>query len=199
MAVMCLGNPVAAQDCGCEGGGVVSGHGHHSGMGIGGHVQQKLNRFVGSGFNGSSGVLDADGMTQPVDTITATKPLDTLKFAAFDHFSPNRLYAYSQHGIEAGWTHKWNQDKMNEYPWHGGNSYWRFGTPTALVVPPTAGFHTTYRWGVGQTTSYPIYHQFGRNGAGMIGGGGGGGFSAAPYWPSSTNQHGVYPVRGPWN
>lgn len=137
-------------------------------------------------------------MTQPVDTVVGTNPLAATRWALHDHYSPNHLYAYSKHGVEASWTHAWNQQRMQCYPWHGGYSYWRFGTPTALVVPPTAAFQTTYRWGVGQTTSDPINHQFGRGG-GRISDGGEGMFRSTPYWPSSTNQFGVYPVRGPWN
>ena len=142
------------------------------------------------------GGVGADGMVQPVYTPRPLTPAEALPLSATDHFSPHPLYAYSPHGVEASWTHNWNKQQMNNHPWHGGHNYWRFGTPTALVVPPTAAFHTTYRWGVGQTTSTPIYHQFGTGGAGMIGGGGG--FSNTPYWPSSTNQFGVYPVRAPW-
>ncbi len=107
------------------------------------------------------------------------------------------LYAHSHHGRQATKTHRWNQAQMDVHPWHGDYSYWRFGTPTALVVPPTAGFQTNYSWGVGRTTSTPIYHQFGSGDAGIIGGGEGM-FSPTPYWPSNTNQFGVYPVRGPW-
>jgi hypothetical protein len=153
--------------------------------------------MVASRMRGGPGIIGEDGMTQPVDTVIATNPLATARWGLQDHYSPNRFYAYSKHGVEASWTHLWNQQQLQNYPWHGGNSYWRFGVPTALVVPPTAAFQTTYRWGVGQTTSDPIYHQFGRGG-GRISDGGEGMFPAAPYWPSSTNQFGVYPVRGPW-
>ena len=142
------------------------------------------------------GPTGADGMVQPVFTYKPLSTSESFRLAVTDHFSPAPFYAYSTHGVESAWTHNWNKQQMMSNPWHGGNSYWRFGTPTALVVPPTAGFQTNYGWGVGQTTSTPIYHQFGRGGAGMIGGGAH--FPNAPYWPSNTNQMGVYPVRAPW-
>jgi hypothetical protein len=82
-------------------------------------------------------------------------------------------------------------------PWHGGHYFLQTGQPTALVVPPTVGQQGRFAWGVGQNTLVPVYHQFG-SGVGM-GGGGTGMFQATPIWPSSTDQFGVYPVRGPWN
>lgn len=120
-----------------------------------------------------------------------------MALAARDHFSPHPVYAYSRRGIDAQRIHQWNASQASMRSWHGGYNYWQYQAPTALVVPPTAAFHTEYAWGVGQTRSMPIYHQFGREnaGGGVIGGEG---FSNTPYWPSSTQQFGVYPVRGPW-
>lgn len=121
---------------------------------------------------------------------------ESLLFAAKDPFSPHPLYAYSANGIDASMTHKWNQQMAQQKSWHEGYNYWRWNRPTALVVPPTAAFATQYSWGVGQTKSLPIYHQFGRMNPGS--GGGSGMYASQPYWPSSTQQMGVYPVRASW-
>jgi hypothetical protein len=122
-------------------------------------------------------------------------PGAALYHGAHDHFSPRPVYAYSHAGIDATRMNQWNQNQAAIYPWHGNYSYWRWGVPTALVVPPTAVFQSEYNWGVAQTKSLPIYHQFGRE---YVGGEAVPGmFPAKPYWPSSTNQFGVYPVRAP--
>ena len=113
-----------------------------------------------------------------------------------DHFSPHPWYAYSKSGIDAQRIHQWNQSQASTRSWQQGYNYWRYGMPTALVVPPTASYQTEYAWGVGQTRSMPIYHQFGRSNPGP--GNGEGSFSNTPIPPSNTNQFGVYPVRGPW-
>lgn len=134
------------------------------------------------------------GMTQPVCT---DKRLGGSLFAFHDRYSPYPHYAYGRNGVRASWEHSWNQNRAQITPWHGGHQYWRFGTPTALVVPPTAAFQTSYAWGVGQTRSMPINHQFGK--AQGFGSGPGTGFAPTPYWPSNTEQFGVYAVRGPWN
>jgi hypothetical protein len=110
------------------------------------------------------------------------------------HLHPHPVYAQSRAGEIAAQTHAWNQQMAAGVPWHGGHSYWRWGVPTALVVPPTSAYQTEYNWGVAQTRSFPIYHQFGRNYSES----GGGEFPPKPYWPSSTNQFGVYPVRAPF-
>jgi hypothetical protein len=81
--------------------------------------------------------------------------------------------------------------------WHGYYSHTGWGTPVALVVPPTAENQTHWGWGVGNTRITPIAPQFGRN----YGGPGWtvpGALRATPRWPSDTDQFGVYPVRGPW-
>ncbi|MEQ1828106.1 MAG: hypothetical protein ABL921_19255 [Pirellula sp.] len=104
-------------------------------------------------------------------------------------------------GYNAGWiTHSswgdyWAQNQSMQRPWHGEYYWLRTGQPTALVVPPTVTMQSNYSWGVSQNTMTPVYHQFGGHAAT---GGGGGQFKATPYWPSHTNQFGVYPVRGPW-
>jgi hypothetical protein len=140
---------------------------------------------------------DAEGMVQTND-VGFVGPLRSAKMALHDPFSPSPYYAYSNRGINSGLTHQWNQSEAAGRPWHGDFNNWRWGEPTALVVPPTAAYQSSYAWGVGQVRSTPIHHQFGRGSAGMIGGGGGGQFSNTPYWPSSTDQFGVYPVRAPW-
>lgn len=89
----------------------------------------------------------------------------------------------------------WAQNQSMQKPWHGEYYYLRTGQPTALIVPPTVVMQQNYSWGVSQNTMTPVYHQFGGH---APTGSGGGVFKATPYWPSHTNQFGVYPVRGPW-
>ncbi len=89
----------------------------------------------------------------------------------------------------------WAQNQSMQRPWHGEYYYLRTGQPTALIVPPTVVMQQNYSWGVSQNTVTPVYHQFGGH---APTGSGGGVFKATPYWPSHTNQFGVYPVRGPW-
>lgn len=141
--------------------------------------------------------FDAEGMVTTND-VGRINPARSAAYALRDPYSPHRYYSYSNQGIQAGLTHQWNQQEAAARPWHGDYNYWRWAEPTALVVPPTAAYHSTYAWGVGQTRSTPIHHQFGRQGAGMINAGGEGMFSNTPYWPSSTEQFGIYPVRAPW-
>jgi hypothetical protein len=81
--------------------------------------------------------------------------------------------------------------------WHGYYYHTGWGTPVALVVPPTAENQTHWGWGVGNTRITPIAPQFGRN----YGGPGWnvpGALLPTPRWPSDTDQFGVYYVRGPW-
>ena len=47
-------------------------------------------------------------------------------------------------------------------PWHGDYYEAAWGTPVALVVPPTAEYQTNYRWGVGGYRVTPISPQFQR-------------------------------------
>ena len=142
--------------------------------------------------------MDADGMTMSTYDKRLSLPR-SLKMAAHGNpYTPEKLYTYNNTGVLAQRTHSWNQQEAAGRPWHGDYQNWRWREPTALVVPPTASYQTSYAWGVGQVRSTPIHHQFGRQDAGMIGGGGGEGFSRTPYWPSSTEQFGLYPVRAPW-
>jgi len=155
---------------------------------------QLRSRLGGRGaiYNG----LGADAMTT-TNEVGRVSPVKTLNGALHNRFSPNRIYTYSNTGIKAGQTHQWNQQEAMSRPWHGNYQYWRYGEPTALVVPPTAGYQASYGWGVGQVRNFPIHHQYGRGGAGMMGGGAGTG-TPSPYWPSHTDQLGGYSVRSHW-
>ena len=128
-------------------------------------------------------------------------PARAVGYALGDHFSPQPFYAYNSHGLDATRTDYWNRNTAApQYSWHGNYNYWRWGQPTALVVPPTVAFQTEYNWGVAQTRSIPVYHQFTGgmgSGAGSVSGAAGA-FRNTPYWPNSTSQSGIYPVRGPW-
>lgn len=140
---------------------------------------------------------DAEGMTMS-NYDERIGPLSTVGMALHNPYTPERLYTYSNHGVLAQNTHTWNQEQAAGYPWHGNYQYWRYAQPTALVVPPTASYQSSYAWGVGQVRSTPIHHQFGRLNAGMIESGDGTAALRAPYRPSSTDQFGIYPVRAPW-
>ena len=85
--------------------------------------------------------------------------------------------------------------RAQRYCWHSGYYNTQWGAPTALVVPPTAGYITEYGWGVTNTRIRRIDHQFYRNAPTMQGFGGA---TPMPHWPSDTTQMGYYPVRGPW-
>ena len=83
------------------------------------------------------------------------------------------------------------------YPWHGSHYHAAWGMPVVQVVPPTATRQAHWGWGVGNSRTTTIWHQYWRNypGAGVYNGKM---FSPTPYWPSDTDQFGVYHVRGPW-
>lgn len=184
-AALCLtASSAQAQSCGCGSGKVKRAAGALI------HAPGKL----AATLNGGGATFDAQGRVQPQTSFV--NPRTTLKLAAQDHFSPNPVYAYSGQGTRAGRTHSWNQDQQSANSWHGGYKTWRYDQPTAVVVPPTASYQSTYAWGVGQTRSTPIHHQFGR-GAGSSGGPAGG-YENTPYFPSNTNQFGYYPVRSNW-
>lgn len=121
----------------------------------------------------------------------------SLVNAARDPYHPNPHYAYGRAGIDATRQHQWNYQQAQGYPWHGDYSYWKYGTPTAVVLPPTAAFISDYQWGVGRTTSTPIHHQFQHQSFGGAGGQAGGA-RWTPYWPHHTRQFGLYGVRAPW-
>ncbi|MDZ4850787.1 MAG: hypothetical protein SGI77_15985 [Pirellulaceae bacterium] len=93
------------------------------------------------------------------------------------------------------WGDYWAKNQAAQRPWHGDYYYLKTGQPTALIVPPTVTMQSNFSWGVSQNTMTPVYHQFGQ---GPASGAGGGMFKATPYWPSHTDQFGIYPIRGPW-
>lgn len=90
----------------------------------------------------------------------------------------------------------WPNYRADGYAWHGSYAYWKYGQPTALVVPPTANLQTNWGWGVGSSRVCRIDHQFGRDYPGQ--GPFGGGFRMTPRWPHDTTNFGVYYARGPW-
>lgn len=94
-------------------------------------------------------------------------------------------------------TQVWSRNFAQDRPWHGGYQQQNYGSPVAVVVPPTAHMRNSYSWGVSQNLMYPIHHQFGRNASGP-GFGGQGGFRHTPPWPSHTDQFGYYYIRSPW-
>jgi hypothetical protein len=87
--------------------------------------------------------------------------------------------------------------RASQTNWHGNYYDVAWGGPVPLVCPPNAGYQTKWAWGVGNTQVVPISHQFGRSYPGP-GAGGGAAFLPTPIWPNSTDQFGVYYVRGPW-
>lgn len=102
---------------------------------------------------------------------------------------------------EAGWPHfanQWGYRFAATQPWNGGYYHTAYGHPVPLVVPPTANMQVKWGWGVAQSETVPIYHQFRRAYPGDFGGMGGAGLSPTPRWPSHSDQFGVYYARGPW-
>ncbi len=81
--------------------------------------------------------------------------------------------------------------------WHGSYYEGGWGMPLALVVPPNAEKQVHYGWGVGATRTTPIEYQY-QPGYPMPGYYDRSGFLPVPHWPSSTDQLGVYYIRGPW-
>lgn len=84
------------------------------------------------------------------------------------------------------------------YNWHANYVYTDYGAPTALVVPPTAQLQTNWSWGAPSLCISRIDHQFTRNYPGPGPFVAGRPFRHTPAWPQSTQQFGVYHVRGPW-
>ena len=104
----------------------------------------------------------------------------------------------SGHKLEGGNPFNiWSQQHAMNRSWHGQQYYQPFGHPTALVVPPNSYMKQTYAWGVSQNLMYPLTSQFGRS-ASPPGTFTPGTFSPTPYWPSHTDQFGIYYVRAPW-
>jgi hypothetical protein len=82
--------------------------------------------------------------------------------------------------------------------WNGDYYNVQQGGPVALVVPPTASSMAAWSWGVAQSEVRPLYHQYGRAYVGGAAGGSSNPYKPTPYWPSHTDEFGIYPVRGPW-
>lgn len=107
------------------------------------------------------------------------------------------LPAHTAQAITPAAVSNWRARRnMYTQPWHGAYYHTMWGQPVALVVPPTAEYETHWSWGVAQTRVTPIWPQFQRSWPGPYAGGAG--FLPTPRWPSSTDQFGVYYVRGPW-
>ena len=81
--------------------------------------------------------------------------------------------------------------------WHGGYYHSAWGMPVALVVSPKVEFQTQWGWGVANTRVLPICPQF-QPGYAVPGVYDRRMFRPTPYWPSDTEQFGVYYIRGPW-
>ena len=92
---------------------------------------------------------------------------------------------------------QWAYAHAANMPWHGSYYHTSYGTPVAMVLPPTAARSAAWGWGVTNTEVRPNYHQFGRGWPGAVTGGEGQ-FYPTPLWPSHTDQFGVYGVRAPW-
>lgn len=101
------------------------------------------------------------------------------------------------HGYHANRADRLGRYYASQRPWHGQYSYTPWGTPVAMVVPPNSKMQSSWSWGVAQTEMVPLYHQFYRDYPGELGPSGYP-FYSTPYWPSHTDQFGVYPIRGPW-
>ena len=99
-------------------------------------------------------------------------------------------------GPRAWHARKLDRFFSNQYTWHGNyyNSAW--GSPVAVVTPPTVTMQTNWGWGVGNTRISRIRGQFGRDYPGQVPSSTG--FRPRPPWPSDTTQFGLYNVRGPW-
>lgn len=105
--------------------------------------------------------------------------------------------AQDRMGYGRVWGH--NYTRVQSGPpmtWHGPYLNTEYGAPVALVVPPKVEWYGSYSWGMPASHSYRIRDQFERGyydgyqgmpGAPMY----------TPVWPSSTEQFGVYYVRGP--
>ncbi len=130
---------------------------------------------------------------KPIRTLLAAATIASLLAAA-----PPADAGWPHHGHHAYRADRLARHYAAQRPWHGPYAYTPYGTAVALVVPPNAKMHTSYAWGVSQSEMVPLYHQFYRDypGPGVVGAGGP--FLPTPYWPSHTDQFGVYPVRGPW-
>jgi hypothetical protein len=137
-------------------------------------------------FSLLAGLLALAAISVPATTALAINPPYVSTAVMYPH--------HAHHAYRADRLARWN---ASQRPWHGPYAYTPWGVPAALVVPPTAKMHTSWSWGVAQSEMVPIWHQYFRDYPGEMAGGGTG-FEPTPYWPSHTDQFGVYPVRGPW-
>ncbi len=119
--------------------------------------------------------------------------LSVLALAAVVIGWASPAHAGGRRAIASRWGYRHAQTR----PWHGGYYYTQKGAPVALVVPPTAQSQMFWGWGVAQSGTRPIYHQFARPYPGESAGGADQ-LYPTPAWPSHTDQFGVYYVRGPW-
>jgi hypothetical protein len=94
---------------------------------------------------------------------------------------------------KGGWSCLWGKCRDS---WTAGYANASWGTPVALVVPPTAEVQTNWGWGVGNTRVTPICTRFKRDYPGPVASSIP--MKATPAWPSDTAQFGVYYIRGPW-
>nr|NIP84886.1 hypothetical protein [Planctomycetales bacterium] len=67
-----------------------------------------------------------------------------------------------------------------QYPWHGNYYHMEWGTPVALLVPPTAERSFNMGWGVGNVRLTRNWHQFERPYPGHGAGATGRSFQATP-------------------
>jgi hypothetical protein len=109
----------------------------------------------------------------------------------------NKHRACSQHACTPGRANCMAQQHAMSEPWNGDYYHVMWGEPVALVSPPRMSKQTHWNWGVSQTAITPVWHQYTRAYPGPFVAGGKG-FAPTPRWPSSTDQFGVYYVRGPW-
>jgi hypothetical protein len=95
-------------------------------------------------------------------------------------------------------SHRIARTFSQQTPWHGDYYNVQQGGPVALVVPPTAASMTHLSWGVAQSEVRPLYPQYGRGHVPGAMPGSVPSYRATPWWPSHTDQFGIYPARGPW-
>ncbi len=107
-------------------------------------------------------------------------------------------FAGSVSHARAEMPYLWPNRRAQNYNWHANYVYTDYGRPTALVVPPTADLQTNWSWGAPSLSISRIDHQFTRNYPGPGPFVAGRPFRHTPAWPQSTQQFGVYYVRGPW-
>ena len=111
-------------------------------------------------------------------------------------FSSFSFEAEIQAGRRNRIMQSWQRQYASETSWHGEYGHQTTGTPIALIVPPTATTMRVHNWGVSGNMIVPLYHQYSLNPS--TGTTVGRRFKKTPMYPSSTEQFGVYYIRGPW-